>query len=148
MGIELSPRIIDHGFRKKRESSCLAFLDVGILFGCILSSVPPLYLPTNQPLAYRANRPRQYSNGQSSPANAKRNTTRARKRSVKENSVVPDMPHVVLGKGKRVNTRGSGALVTWGVQFNRETLSRTQKTFTDGLRSPCRRFPSLISRWS
>ena len=80
MGIELSPRIIDHGFRKKRESSCLAFLDVGILFGCILSSVPPLYLPTNQPLAYRANRPRQYSNGQSSPANAKRNTTRVRKR--------------------------------------------------------------------
>ena len=36
MGIELSPRVNDHGFRKKRESSCLAFLDVWILFGCIL----------------------------------------------------------------------------------------------------------------
>ena len=58
MGIELSPRINDHGFRKKRESSCLAFLDVWILFGCILLSVPPLYLPINQPLAYCANRPR------------------------------------------------------------------------------------------
>ena len=36
MGIELSPRINDHGFRKKRDSSCLAFLGVWILFGCIL----------------------------------------------------------------------------------------------------------------
>ena len=64
-----------------------------------------------------------YSNGQSFPANAKRNTTtRVRKRPMKGNSVVPDMPRVMLGKGKRVNTRGSEALVTWGVQFNRETL--------------------------
>ena len=129
MGIELSPRVNDHGFRKKRESSCLAFLDVWILFGCILSSVPPLYLPINQPLAYCANRPRQCSNGQSFPANAKRNTTRVRKRPMKRNSVVPDMSRVMLGKGKRVNTRGSGALVTWGVQFNRETLLEDTKDF-------------------
>ena len=58
MGIELSPRINDHGFRKKRDSSCLTFLDVWILFVCILLCVPPLYLPINQPLAYYANRPR------------------------------------------------------------------------------------------
>ena len=36
MGIEISPRINHHGFRKKRDSSCLAFLNVWILFGCIL----------------------------------------------------------------------------------------------------------------
>ena len=80
MGIELSPRINNHGFRKKRESSCLAFLDVWILFGCILLSVPPLYLPINQPIAYYANRPRAIFHGQSFPASAKRNTTRVRKR--------------------------------------------------------------------
>jgi len=51
MGIELSPRIHDHGFQKKRDCSCLAFLDA---FCC----VPPLYLPINQPLACYANRPR------------------------------------------------------------------------------------------
>ena len=51
MGIELSPRINDHGFQKKRDSSCLAFLDA-------FCRVPPLYLPINQPLAYYANRPR------------------------------------------------------------------------------------------
>ena len=47
---------------------------------CIRDRVPPLYLPINQPLANCANSPRQYSNGQSFPANAKRNTTRVRKR--------------------------------------------------------------------
>ena len=36
MGIELSPRINDHGFRKKRDSSCSAFLDA-------FCRVPPLY---------------------------------------------------------------------------------------------------------
>ena len=36
MGIEISPRINHHGFRKKRDSSCLSFLNVWILFGCIL----------------------------------------------------------------------------------------------------------------
>ena len=51
MGIELSPQIDDHGFQKKRDSSCLAFLDA-------FCRVPPLYLPINQPLAYYANRPR------------------------------------------------------------------------------------------
>ena len=81
-----------------------------------------------------------YSNGQSFPANAKRNTTRVRKRPMKGNSVVPDMPRVVLGRGKRVNTRGSNSIV--------RPFSRTQKALTDGLRSPCRRFPSLISRRS
>ena len=48
---------------------------------------------------------------------------------MKGNTVVRDMPRVVLGKGKRVNTRGSGALVTWGVQFNRETLLEDTKDF-------------------
>ena len=48
---------------------------------------------------------------------------------MKGNSVVPDMPRVMLGKGKRVNTRGSEALVTWGVQFNRETLLEDTKDF-------------------
>ena len=90
----------------------------------------------------------QYSNGQSFPANAKRNTTRVRKRPMKGNSVVPDMSRVMLGKGKQVNTSGSEVLVTWGVHSIVRPFSRTQKTFTDGLRSPCRRFPSLISRWS
>ena len=71
----------------------------------------------------------QYSNGQSFPANAKRNTTRVRERPMKGNSVAPDMPRVMLGKGKRVNTRGSEALVTWGVQFNRETLLDDTKDF-------------------
>ena len=104
--------------------------------------------PSTNPLHIMPIGQGQYSNGQSFPANAKRNTTRVRKMPMKGNSVDGDMPRVMLGKGKRVNTRGSEALVTWGVQFNRETLSRTQKTFTDGLRSPCRRFPSLISRWS
>ena len=51
MGIELSPRIHDHGFQKKRDSSCSAFLDA-------FYRVPPLYLPIYQPLAYYANRPR------------------------------------------------------------------------------------------
>ena len=36
MGIELSPQIDDHGFQKKRDSSCLAFLDA-------FCRVPPLY---------------------------------------------------------------------------------------------------------
>ena len=71
----------------------------------------------------------QYSKGQSFPANAKRNTTRVRKRPMKENSVVPDMSRVMLAKGKRVNTRGSEALVTWGVQFNRETLLEDTQYF-------------------
>ena len=48
---------------------------------------------------------------------------------MKGNSVVPDMPRVMLGKGKRVNTRGSEALVTWGVQFNRETLLEDTQDF-------------------
>ena len=49
---------------------------------------------------------------------------------MKGNSVVPDMPRVVLGKGKPlVNTRWSGALVTWGVQFNRQTLLEDTKDF-------------------
>ena len=70
-----------------------------------------------------------YSNGQSFPANAKRNTTRVRKRPMKSNSVVADMRRVMLGNGKRVNTRGSQALVTWGVQFNREILLEDTKGF-------------------
>ena len=41
---------------------------------------------------------------------------------MKGNYVVPDMSRVILGKGKRVDTRGSEALVIWGVQFNRETF--------------------------
>ena len=51
---------------------------------------------------------------------------------MKGNSVVPDMPRVMLGKGKgkRVNTRGSEALVTWAVQFNRETLLEDTKGFS------------------
>ena len=51
MGIELSARTNDHGFQKKRDSSCSAFLDA-------FYRVPPLYLPIYQPLAYYANRPR------------------------------------------------------------------------------------------
>ena len=44
-GIELSPRINDHGFQKNvTEASCLAFLDA-------FCRVPPLYLPINHPLA-------------------------------------------------------------------------------------------------
>ena len=39
------------------------------------------------------------------------------------------MPRVMLGKVKRVNTRGSEALVTWGVQFNRETFLEDTKGF-------------------
>ena len=48
---------------------------------------------------------------------------------MKGNSVVPDMSGGMLGKGKRVNTRGSEALVTWEVQFNRETLLEDTKGF-------------------
>ena len=48
---------------------------------------------------------------------------------MKGNSVVPDMSRVMLGKGKRFNTRGAEALVTWGVQFNRETLLEDTKDF-------------------
>ena len=114
--------------------------------------------PSTNPLHIMPRGQGQYSNGQSFPANAKRthnkgakkanrspqtpreHTTRVRKRPMKGNSVVPDMPRVVLGRGKRVNTRGSNSIV--------RPFSRTQKALTDGLRSPCRRFPSLISRRS
>ena len=47
-------------------------------------------------------------------------------------------------KGQRLGARGPGNL---GGPV-RETLIEDTKTFTDGLRSRCRRFPSLISRWS
>ena len=43
--------------------------------------------------------------------------------------MVPDMSGGMLGKGKRVNTRGSEALVIWRVQFNRETLLEDTKDF-------------------
>ena len=85
--------------------------------------------PSTNPLHIMPIGQGQYSNGQSFPANAKRNTTRVRERPMKGNSVAPDMPRVMLGKGKRVNTRGSEALVTWGVQFNRETLLEDTKGF-------------------
>ena len=85
--------------------------------------------PSTNPLHIMPIGQGQYSNGQSFPANAKRNTTRVRERPMKGNSVAPDMPRVMLGKGKRVNTRGLGALVTWGVQFNRETLLEDTKDF-------------------
>ena len=62
-----------------------------------------------------------------SPANAKRNTTRVRKMPMKGNSVDADMPRVMLGKGKRVNTRGSEALVTWGSNSIVRPFSRTQR---------------------
>ena len=88
--------------------------------------------PSTNPLHIMPIGQGQYSNGQSFPANAKRNTTRVRERPMKGNSVAPDMPRVMLGKGKRVNTRGSEALVTWGVQFNRETLLEDTKDFLHG----------------
>ena len=47
-GLHGNARTNDHGFQKKRDSSCLAFLDA-------FCRVPPLYLPINQPLAYYAN---------------------------------------------------------------------------------------------
>ena len=81
----------------------------------------PQHVPINLPIGQG-----QYSNGQSFPANAKRKTTRVRKRPMKGNSVVPGMSRVMLGKGKRVNAWGPEALVTWGVQFVRP-LSRTQR---------------------
>ena len=122
MGIELSARTNDHGFQKKRDSSCSAFLDA-------FCRVPPLYLPIYQPLAYYANRPRAIFQRPIVPRKRQEEHNKGAKRSMKGNSVVPDMPRVVLGKGKRVNTRGSGALVTWGVQFNRETLLEDTKGF-------------------
>ena len=85
--------------------------------------------PSTNPLHVMPIGQGQYSNGQSFPANAKRNTTRVRERPMKGNSVAPDMSRVMLGKGKRVNTRGSEALVTWGVEFNRETLLEDTKGF-------------------
>ena len=85
--------------------------------------------PSNNPLHIMPIGQGQYPNGQSFPENAKRNATRVRKRPMKGNSVVPDMSRVMLGKGKRVNTRGSEALVTWGVQFNREALLEDTKDF-------------------
>ena len=136
MGIELSPRTNDHGFQKKRDSSCSAFLDA-------FCRVPPLYLPINQPLACYANRPRAIYQRPIVPR--KRQEEHNNKGSKKAHERKFCGPRVLLGKGKRVNTKGSEALVTWGVQFNRETLLEDTKTFTDGLRSPCRSFPSLIS---
>ena len=121
MGIELSARTNDHGFQKKRDSSCSSFLDA-------FCRVPPLYLPIYQPLAYYANRPRAIFQRPIVPRKRQGNT-RVRKRPMKGYSVVADMPRVMLGKGKRVNTRGSEALVTWGVQFNRETLLEDTKGF-------------------
>ena len=88
-------------------------------------NVPPLHLPINQPLAYYANRPT----------------------AISQRPIVPRKRQEEHNKGED-KTRGSEALVTRGVQFNRETLLEDTKIFTDGLRSPCRRFPSLISRWS
>ena len=85
--------------------------------------------PSNNPLHIMPIGQGQYPNGQSFPENAKRNATRVRKRPMKGNSVVPNMSRVMLGKGKRVNTRGSEALVTWGVQFNRVTLLNDTKYF-------------------
>ena len=122
MGIELSPRTNDHGFQEKRDSSCLAFLDA-------FCRVPPLYLPINQPLAYYANRPRAIFQRPIVPRKRQEEHNKGAKKAMKGNSVVADMPRVMLGKGKRVNTRGSEALVTWEVQFNRETLLEDTKGF-------------------
>ena len=70
-----------------------------------------------------------------------------RPRGLFQRPIVPRKRQEEHNKGEN-KTRGSEALVTRGVQFNRETLLEDTKIFTDGLRSPCRRFPSLISRWS
>ena len=120
-GLHGNARTNDHGFQKKRDSSCLAFLDA-------FCRVPPLYLPIYQPLAYYANRPRAIFQRPIVPRKRQGNT-RVRQRPMKGYSVVADMPRVMLGKGKRVNTRGSEPLVTWGVQFNRETLLEDTKGF-------------------
>ena len=122
MGIGLSPRINNHGLKKKRDSSCWAFLDA-------FCRVPPSYHPHLPTPCIMPIGQGQHSNGQSFPANAKRNTTKLRKRPMKRNSVVPDMPRVMPRKGKRVNTGGSEALGTRGVQFNRETLLEDTKDF-------------------
>ena len=114
MGIELSP-LMTMVSRKNVTAAVWPFwMHFVVSLHYISPSTNPLHImPIGQG---------QYSNGQSFPAKAKRNTTRVRKRPMKGNYVVPDMSRVILGKGKRVDTRGSEALVIWGVQFNRETF--------------------------
>ena len=82
-----------------------------------------------QPLPYYANRPRAIFQRPIVPRKRQEEHNKGAKKAHERKSVVPDMPRVMLGKGKRVNTRGSEALVTWGVQFNRETLLQDTKGF-------------------
>ena len=66
------------------------------------------------------------------------------------------VPDVRRNAGKRVNTRGSEALVTWGVQFNRETLLEDRKDFHGWITFTvyevpfaylsCQKWPHLLSR--
>ena len=115
--------------------------------------VPPLYLLINQPLAYYANSPRAIFQRPIVPRKRQEEYNKGEKKAHERKFIHHKllnlwslMSRVMLGKGSTPG--GQRPWSPGGSHFIVRPFSGTEKTFTDGLHSPCRRFPSLICRWS